>query len=45
MIQRWPGKFGQADKWSFCLRAARVPHIRSDNGKTSTSDAQSGLQG
>jgi hypothetical protein len=43
--QRWPDKFGQADKWSFCLRAARVPHIRSDNGKTSTSDAQSGLQG
>src|SRR4051812_49102153 len=31
--QRWPGKFGQADKWNFCLRAARVPPIRSDNGK------------
>jgi hypothetical protein len=43
--KRWPGKFRQADKWNFCLRAAKVPPIRSDNGKTSTSDPQSGLQG
>jgi hypothetical protein len=40
--QRWPAKFGQADKWNFCLRAAGVPPIRSGNGKTSTSDPQSG---
>ena len=43
--QRWLAKFGQADKWKICLRAARVPHIRSDNGETSTTDAQSGFQG
>src|SRR3954447_8261994 len=41
----WLGKFGQIDKWKICLRAARMPHIRSDNGETSTSDAQSGFQG
>src|SRR3954449_6618792 len=41
----WLGKFGQPDKWKICLRAARMPHIRSDNGETSTSDAQSGFQG
>ncbi|MGD0107041.1 MAG: Dna2/Cas4 domain-containing protein, partial [Rhodopila sp.] len=40
--QRWPAKFGQADKWKICLRAARMPPIRSDNGKTRTTDAQSG---
>jgi flagellar motor switch protein FliN len=45
VTKRWPGKFGQSDKWSFCLRAARVPRIRSDNGETSTPDPQSGLQG
>ena len=43
--ERWPGKFGQADKWKVCLRAARMPRIRSDNGEASTPDAQSGLQG
>ena len=36
--ERWLAKFGHADKWKICLRAARVPRIRSDNGKTSTSD-------
>jgi hypothetical protein len=40
----WLAKFGQVDKWSFCLKAARVPQIRSDNGETGTSDAQSGIQ-
>src|ERR1043165_2909712 len=44
-VQRWLGKFGQADKWKICLRAARMPRIRSDNGKASTPDARSGLQG
>jgi hypothetical protein len=24
VIQSWLGKFGQRDKWSFCLRAARM---------------------
>src|SRR5690349_18109172 len=33
--QWWLGKFGQIDKWKICLRAARMPHIRSDNGETS----------
>ena len=27
--KRWPGKFGQSDKWNFCLRAAKMPRIRS----------------
>jgi DDE superfamily endonuclease len=43
--ERWPGKFGHADKWKICLRAARMPRIRSDHGKTTTSDTQSGFQG
>src|SRR5271154_5501177 len=43
--QRWPGKFGQLDKWKTCLRAARMPPIRSDNDATSTPDAQSSFQG
>jgi hypothetical protein len=38
-IERWLGKFGQTDKWKICLRAARVPRIRSDNGKTGPPDA------
>ena len=33
--ERWPAKFGQVDKWNFCLRAARVPRISSDNDETS----------
>ena len=36
--QRWLAKFGQVDKWSFCLRAARMPRIRSDHDETSTPD-------
>ncbi len=39
MAERWPGKFRQADKWKICLRAAIVPRIGSNNGKTSTSVA------
>jgi hypothetical protein len=27
-VQRWSAKLGQADKWNFCLRAARMPRIR-----------------
>jgi len=26
--ERWPAKIGQAVKWNFCLRAARMPRIR-----------------
>jgi hypothetical protein len=37
--ERWPGKFGQLDKWKICLRAARMPPIRRDNDATSTPDA------
>jgi hypothetical protein len=39
------GKFGQVDKWKICLRAARMPRIRSDDDKTSTPDPCAGLQG
>ena len=38
-VERWLAKFGQPDKWSFCLRAARVPRIRSDHDETSSPDA------
>jgi hypothetical protein len=34
--KRWLGKFGQVDKWNFCLSAARMPQIRSDYVETST---------
>jgi len=44
-LKRWPGKFGQTDKWKICRKAAGVPRIRSDNSKTDTSDALSGFQG
>jgi hypothetical protein len=37
--KRWLTKFGQVDKWNFCLRAARVPRIRSDDDETSSPDA------
>src|SRR4051795_6457213 len=43
--KRWPGKFGQFVKWKSCLRAARVPRIRSDDDKTHTPDACPGFQG
>src|SRR3954465_5004878 len=39
----WLGKFGQTDKWKICLRAARMPHIRSDKGEKSTHAAKNGL--
>jgi hypothetical protein len=29
--QKWLVKFGKIDKWNFCLRAARLPRIRSDD--------------
>src|SRR5271157_1062900 len=43
--ERWPAKFGQVDKWKFCLRAARMPRIRSDHDETSTPDTCTGFQG
>ncbi len=36
--ERWPAKFGQADKWNFCLRAARMPRIRSKHDQANTTD-------
>ena len=33
------------DKWKFCLRAARMPRIRSDHDETSTPDTCTGFQG
>jgi transposase-like protein len=39
LTQRWLGKFGQPDKWLFCLPAAKMPRIRSKNDETSTSHA------
>jgi hypothetical protein len=37
--ERRLAKFGQADKWRFCLTAAKVPQIRSKHDETSTADA------
>ena len=28
VLERWPGKTGQRDKWIFCLTAAMMPHDR-----------------
>jgi hypothetical protein len=41
--QRWSGEFGQVDKWKICLKAARMPRIRSDHGKTNTPDPCPGI--
>src|SRR5215212_9277172 len=43
--QRWLAKFGQVDKWSFCLRAARMPRIRSNHDETIPPDPRTGIQG
>src|SRR6478735_12161717 len=43
--ERWLGKFGQPDKWFFCLTAVKMPRIRSKNDEASTADAQPQLQG
>jgi hypothetical protein len=40
---RWSAKFGQADKWNFCLRAARMPRIRSKHDKANTADPRRGV--
>ncbi len=37
--QRWPGKFGQWDKWKTCLRAAMVLRIRSEDDEANTAHA------
>ena len=39
--KRWSAKFGQVDKWKICLKAARMPRIRSDHGKPSHDDRES----
>ena len=37
--ERWPGEFGQVDKWKLCLTAARMARIGRDHDETSTTDA------
>ena len=32
-------QFGQADKWIFCLTAAKLPRLRSENDEANTADA------
>jgi hypothetical protein len=39
ICQRWLAKFGQSDKWKICLKAAKMPRIRSEYDETSTADA------
>jgi putative transposase len=43
--ERWPGKFGQLDKWSFCLKAARMPRTRRDHDETDAPEPLTGIQG
>src|SRR6266853_1981568 len=43
--QRWPGESGRLGKWSFCLKAARMPRIRRDHDKTDETEPHTGLQG
>jgi hypothetical protein len=43
--ERWSAKFGQADKWNFCLRAARMPRIRSEYDQANPTDPRPVLQG
>jgi len=43
--ERWPGEFGRVAKWIFCLSAARMPRIRSNNDEASTPEPQPGFQG
>jgi hypothetical protein len=37
-VERWPGKFGQIDRWIFCLRAAKLPRIRSEHDEANETD-------
>jgi hypothetical protein len=43
--KRWSAEFGQADKWNFCLKAARMPRIRSKHDEADTTDLRHVLQG
>jgi len=40
-----PGKFGQGDKWIFCLSAPKMPRIRRDHDETFAADAFTGRNG
>ena len=37
--ERWLAKFGQRYKWKPCLKAAKMPRIRSEHGTTSETNA------
>jgi hypothetical protein len=43
--QRWVAKFGQADKWKICLKAARVPRPRRRELERSHSSGSGGFPG
>src|SRR5271165_6809531 len=43
--ERWLAKFGQVDKWNFCLRAARVPRVRRDHDETSSNTCSISIGG
>ena len=38
-LERWLAKFGQRYKWKPCLKAAKMPRIRSEHGTTSETNA------
>ena len=45
LLERWPGKFGQPDRWIFCLTAAMLPRIRSEHDEANETDPQPCFQG
>ena len=46
LAQSRPGKFGQWDRWIFCLRAATMPRIRGEyHGKAYPPEPHTGIQG
>ena len=38
-VERWLGKFGQRDRWIFCLTAAMLPRIRRAHDEANPPDA------
>src|ERR1019366_9475504 len=43
--ESWPRKFEQADKWSFCLKAAMIAANRRDHEQTTAPEPQRCFQG
>jgi hypothetical protein len=42
-LKRWLGKTGQGDKWSICLKAAKIAASRRDDEQTTTPEPYTGI--